>query len=43
MVLFSFLRPKGLKIVSIVEFHAEVENVFLKKSRRNFFHKSRSK
>ena len=29
MVLFTFLRPKGLNIVFIVECYAEFENAFL--------------
>ena len=36
-VLFTFLRPKGLNIVSIVEFYDEFENAFLKKISTEFF------
>ena len=31
MDLFTFSRPKGLKVVSIVEISAEFKNPFLKK------------
>ena len=31
MDLFTFSRPKGLKVVSIVEIYAEFKNPFLKK------------
>ena len=30
-VLFTFSRPKGLKVVSYVEIYADFENPFLKK------------
>ena len=37
-VLFTFSRPKGLKVVSSVEISADFENPFLKKNlRRAFF------
>ena len=41
-VLFTFLRPKGLNIVSIVEFYAEFENAFLKKNPDGTFFINRS-